>query len=179
MNDRMQYLARNAIVHRDLATRNLLCKREGEYYSCKVSDFGLSRSITTESNKKSEGKELLPIKWTAPEAIAEKKFSAQSDIYSFGIVLWEIFSDAKTPFEDIPNSEARKLILSGQRPKRPQNCPEGAWAIMNNCWNQDPEKRPEWKDVYLALQKLLPRDQEKEIDAQKLADANYYLESYT
>lgn len=74
----MQYLARNAIVHRDLATRNLLCKREGEYYSCKVSDFGLSRSITTESNKKSEGKELLPIKvfWGSSN-LSTKCFSGQ------------------------------------------------------------------------------------------------------
>uniref|UniRef100_A0A3Q0R2E3 receptor protein-tyrosine kinase n=1 Tax=Amphilophus citrinellus TaxID=61819 RepID=A0A3Q0R2E3_AMPCI len=149
----MKYLSDMCYVHRDLAARNILVNNNLE---CKVSDFGLSRVLEDDPEgtyTTSGGK--IPIRWTAPEAIAYRKFTSASDVWSFGIVMWEVMAFGERPYWDMSNHEVMKAINEAFRLPAPMDCPSAVYQLMLQCWLQDRSKRPRFGDIVSLLDKLL------------------------
>ncbi|XP_075882599.1 ephrin type-A receptor 2 isoform X2 [Nelusetta ayraudi] len=149
----MKYLSDMSYVHRDLAARNILVNNTLE---CKVSDFGLSRVLEDDPEgtyTTSGGK--IPIRWTAPEAIAYRKFTSASDVWSFGIVMWEVMAFGERPYWDMSNHEVMKAINEAFRLPAPMDCPSAVYQLMLQCWLQDRAKRPRFGDIVNLLDKLL------------------------
>ncbi|KAM8864782.1 ephrin type-A receptor 2 isoform 2-T2 [Spinachia spinachia] len=149
----MKYLSDMSYVHRDLAARNILVNNNLE---CKVSDFGLSRVLEDDPEgtyTTSGGK--IPIRWTAPEAIAYRKFTSASDVWSFGIVMWEVMAFGERPYWDMSNHEVMKAINEAFRLPAPMDCPSAVYQLMLQCWLQDRSKRPRFGDIVNLLDKLL------------------------
>ncbi|XP_056896986.1 ephrin type-A receptor 2 isoform X1 [Takifugu flavidus] len=149
----MKYLSDMSYVHRDLAARNILVNNTLE---CKVSDFGLSRVLEDDPEgtyTTSGGK--IPIRWTAPEAIAYRKFTSASDVWSFGIVMWEVMAFGERPYWDMSNHEVMKAINEAFRLPAPMDCPSAVYQLMLQCWLHDRSKRPRFGDIVNLLDKLL------------------------
>uniref|UniRef100_A0A4W5M640 receptor protein-tyrosine kinase n=1 Tax=Hucho hucho TaxID=62062 RepID=A0A4W5M640_9TELE len=149
----MKYLSDMSYVHRDLAARNILVNNNLE---CKVSDFGLSRVLEDDPEgtyTTSGGK--IPIRWTAPEAIAYRKFTSASDVWSFGIVMWEVMAFGERPYWDMSNCEVMKAINEAFRLPAPMDCPSAVYQLMLQCWLQERSKRPRFPDIVSLLDKLL------------------------
>ncbi|GLV37727.1 C-terminal Src kinase [Carabus blaptoides fortunei] len=142
----MEFLEHEKIVHRDLAARNVLIAENGV---AKVSDFGLARleKFAPEAAK-------LPIKWTAPEALKHNRFSNKSDMWSFGILLWEIYSFGRVPYPRIPLADVVKHVEKGYKMEAPEGCPSEVYEIMRQAWDLNPEKRPTFKLVKAKLEQL-------------------------
>uniref|UniRef100_A0A672GT60 receptor protein-tyrosine kinase n=1 Tax=Salarias fasciatus TaxID=181472 RepID=A0A672GT60_SALFA len=149
----MKYLSDMSYVHRDLAARNVLVNSELE---CKVSDFGLSRVLEddAEGTYTTKGGKI-PIRWTAPEAIAYRKFTSASDVWSFGIVMWEVMAFGERPYWDMSNHEVMKAINEAFRLPAPMDCPSAIYQLMLQCWQHDRSKRPRFSDIVNILDKLL------------------------
>jgi len=130
----MAYLESQHVVHRDLAARNVLLAEDGQ---AKVADFGLASTdgVTIDSGK-------LPIKWTAPEALRQSQFSNKSDMWSFGVLLWEIYSFGRVPYPRIPLGEVVKHVEKGYQMEAPEGCPQQVYTIMKEAWELDPAARP-------------------------------------
>ena len=146
----LEYLAVHHFVHRDLATRNCLLN---EKLFVKISDFGLSRDVYSKDYYKLGEKSLMPIRWMPPEAILYTTFTTRSDIWSFGIVLWEIFSSGTQPYCALSNEEVVERVTNGQILRCPSGCPNELYDLMVHCWATEPEKRPTPSEVYSYLQK--------------------------
>lgn len=142
----MAYLESKKVVHRDLAARNVLISDE---CTAKVSDFGLARD---ESFNQEGGK--FPIKWTAPEALRQSKFSNKSDMWSFGILLWEIYSFGRVPYPRIPLSDVVKHVEKGYRMEAPEGCPPEVYEMMRISWDLDPSRRPSFEEVLKRLEPI-------------------------
>uniref|UniRef100_A0A3Q3FG47 receptor protein-tyrosine kinase n=1 Tax=Labrus bergylta TaxID=56723 RepID=A0A3Q3FG47_9LABR len=149
----MKYLSDMNYVHRDLAARNVLVNSNLE---CKVSDFGLSRVLEddAEGTYTTRGGKI-PIRWTAPEAIAYRKFTSASDVWSFGIVMWEVMAFGERPYWDMSNHEVMKAINEAFRLPAPMDCPSAVYQLMLQCWQHDRSKRPRFTDIVNMLDKLL------------------------
>ncbi|XP_034356559.1 high affinity nerve growth factor receptor isoform X1 [Arvicanthis niloticus] len=147
----MVYLASLHFVHRDLATRNCLV---GQGLVVKIGDFGMSRDIYSTDYYRVGGRTMLPIRWMPPESILYRKFSTESDVWSFGVVLWEIFTYGKQPWYQLSNTEAIECITQGRELERPRACPPDVYAIMRGCWQREPQQRLSMKDVHARLQAL-------------------------
>nr|XP_046239420.1 ephrin type-A receptor 2a [Scatophagus argus] len=149
----MKYLSDMSYVHRDLAARNVLVNSNLE---CKVSDFGLSRVLEddAEGTYTTRGGKI-PIRWTAPEAIAYRKFTSASDVWSFGIVMWEVMAFGERPYWDMSNHEVMKAINEAFRLPAPMDCPSAIYQLMLQCWQHDRSKRPRFSDIVNILDKLL------------------------
>eukprot|EP00795_Rhopilema_esculentum_P007614 gene7614-13426_t len=160
----MKYLSSMSIIHRDLAARNILLGHENV---CKISDFGLARSIYQNSNyKKTTGGEL-PVRWMAPEALFSGTYSTNSDVWSFGILLWEIATFGDLPYSDIPLIEKLLAFLRKEkRMSRPSHCSENLYQVMLSCWNQIPTRRPDFNELCVKLGTLL-NDRSQHIDAKR------------
>ncbi|XP_051666659.1 megakaryocyte-associated tyrosine-protein kinase isoform X2 [Manacus candei] len=143
----MDYLESKKLVHRDLAARNILISEENV---AKVSDFGLAQV-----NPKGTDTTLLPVKWTAPEALKHNKFSSKSDVWSYGILLWETFSFGRAPYPKMTLKEVTELLEQGYRMDPPEGCPPTVYALMKSCWEMEPGKRPSFKKLTEKLQKEL------------------------
>ena len=145
----MKYLSSLGILHRDLASRNVLLKRTsvGLGLVAKVSDFGLSRMVTPQHDYYRSASSLMPIQWSAPEALRDKRFSSKNDVWSYGVLLWELFSDGAQPYAAIPNNEIRAYIEDGNRLDRPATCPEVVYAFMRRCWDRYETGRPDFGEV--------------------------------
>ncbi|KAF7642852.1 hypothetical protein LDENG_00249710 [Lucifuga dentata] len=144
--DGMSYLEEKNSIHRDLAARNVLV---GENYICKVADFGLARVIKepfyiTEDKK-------IPYKWSAPEAISHGKFSSKSDVWSFGILLYEIITYGGIPYPAFSNVEVYQKVTGGYRMPAPPKCPNFLYNIMLKCWSEEPDDRPDFQFLRLKL----------------------------
>lgn len=143
----MCYLERENVVHRDLAARNILLD---SMLKAKISDFGLAKKASDCNHAESTvGK--FPIKWTAPEALRYSQFSTKSDIWSFGVLLWEIFSFGRVPYPRIPIQDVIRHIEKGYRMESPEGCPTEITRLMNDAWSLEPERRPSFNK---ALQRL-------------------------
>ncbi|KAG8179337.1 hypothetical protein JTE90_006960 [Oedothorax gibbosus] len=149
----MVYLSSQHFVHRDLATRNCLV---GENLSVKISDFGMSRDIYTSDYYKVGGSRMLPIRWMAPESITYGKFSLESDVWAYGVVLWEIFTYGKQPYYGHSNDEVVKLILQGILLSSPEHCPPFICNIMAGCWKTEPKDRLTFAEVFDFLSPHTP-----------------------
>ncbi|XP_031224447.1 tyrosine-protein kinase Fer isoform X3 [Mastomys coucha] len=143
----MLYLESRNCIHRDLAARNCLV---GENNILKISDFGMSRQEDG-GVYSSSGLKQIPIKWTAPEALNYGRYSSESDVWSFGILLWETFSLGVCPYPGMTNQQAREQVERGYRMSAPQNCPEEIFTIMMKCWDYKPENRPKFSDLHKEL----------------------------
>ncbi|XP_068196172.1 ephrin type-A receptor 4b isoform X2 [Antennarius striatus] len=149
----MKYLSDMSYVHRDLAARNILVNSN---LVCKVSDFGLSRVLeddpeaayTTRGGK-------IPIRWTAPEAIAYRKFTSASDVWSYGIVMWEVISYGERPYWEMSNQDVIKAIDEGYRLPAPMDCPVVLHQLMLDCWEKGRSERPKFGQIVTILDKLI------------------------
>ncbi|XP_028647334.1 high affinity nerve growth factor receptor [Erpetoichthys calabaricus] len=148
----MVYLASLHFVHRDLATRNCLV---GEGLVVKIGDFGMSRDIYSTDYYRVGGRTMLPIRWMPPESIMYRKFTTESDVWSFGVVLWEIFTYGKQPWYQLSNNEAIECITQGRELERPRTCPKEVYLIMQGCWQREPQQRLSIKEIYDRLTALV------------------------
>uniref|UniRef100_A0A8C3RMY3 Src-related kinase lacking C-terminal regulatory tyrosine and N-terminal myristylation sites n=1 Tax=Chelydra serpentina TaxID=8475 RepID=A0A8C3RMY3_CHESE len=145
--DGMTYLEEQHIVHRDLAARNILV---GDNLTCKIADFGLARLLKDDIYSTS-GSTKIPVKWTAPEVANYRTYSLKSDVWSYGILLYEVFTHGQTPYEGMTNQETIQQIIMGYRLPRPSTCPPEIYIIMLECWKGNTEERP----TFLALREKL------------------------
>ncbi|XP_004706385.1 platelet-derived growth factor receptor alpha [Echinops telfairi] len=155
----MEFLASKNCVHRDLAARNVLLA-QGKIV--KICDFGLARDIMHDSNYVSKGSTFLPVKWMAPESIFDNLYTTLSDVWSYGILLWEIFSLGGTPYPGMTvDSTFYNKIKSGYRMAKPDHATSEVYEIMVKCWNSEPEKRPSFYHLSEILENLLPGQYKK------------------
>ena len=152
----LEYLALRRFVHRDLATRNCLVN---EKLFVKISDFGLSKDVYSRDYYKLGDKSVLPIRWMPPEAILFSTFSAQSDVWSLGIVLWEIFSSGTQPYCALSNEEVVERITNRHVLRCPSGCPKDLYHLMVRCWTSEPNERPTASEVYTYLLKWSPSEE--------------------
>uniref|UniRef100_H2T195 receptor protein-tyrosine kinase n=1 Tax=Takifugu rubripes TaxID=31033 RepID=H2T195_TAKRU len=146
----MKYLSDMSYVHRDLAARNILVNSN---LVCKVSDFGLSRVL--EDDPEAAYTTRIPIRWTAPEAIAYRKFTTASDVWSYGIVMWEVVSYGERPYWDMNNQDVIKAMEEGYRLPAPMDCPLVLHQLMLDCWERERAERPTFSQILNMLDKLI------------------------
>uniref|UniRef100_A0A6Q2ZPC3 Ephrin type-A receptor 7 n=1 Tax=Esox lucius TaxID=8010 RepID=A0A6Q2ZPC3_ESOLU len=149
----MRYLSDMGYVHRDLAARNILVNSN---LVCKVSDFGLSRVIDDDPEAvytTTGGK--IPVRWTAMEAIQYRKFTSASDVWSYGIVMWEVMSYGERPYWDMSNQDVIKAIEEGYRLPAPMDCPPGLHQLMLDCWQKERADRPKFDQIVGILDKMI------------------------
>ncbi|XP_072108801.1 platelet-derived growth factor receptor alpha [Mobula birostris] len=155
----MEFLASKNCVHRDLAARNVLLA-QGKIV--KICDFGLARDIMHDSNYVSKGNTFLPVKWMAPESIFDNLYTTLSDVWSYGILLWEIFSLGGTPYPGMMvDSNFYNKIKSGYRMTKPEHASSDVYDLMVKCWNSEPEKRPSFTRLAEIIGGLLPEAYKK------------------
>ncbi|KAJ8305566.1 hypothetical protein KUTeg_016111 [Tegillarca granosa] len=149
----LRHLAEKQIIHRDVAARNVLLD---ENLIAKVADFGLSKHEDTyvkTSNTR------VPVRWLAPESLFNAIYTTQSDVWSFGILLWEIMSMGGTPYHGIDTQTLCNLLKQGYRIRRPRHCDATMYAMMMQCWNEKPECRPTFHELYMRLQRMVEDSQ--------------------
>ncbi|KAF7257332.1 hypothetical protein EG68_05908 [Paragonimus skrjabini miyazakii] len=146
----MDYLASRSVVHRDLAARNILI---GERFVVKIADFGLTRSVSDYYKKTSTGR--LPIKWMAPESLFDRIYTTKSDVWSFGVLLWEIFTLGSVPYPSIAPERLLPMLQDGYRNECPPLANEDIYHLMLRCWSQLSHERPEFSEIvsYLEIRK--------------------------
>eukprot|EP00042_Codosiga_hollandica_P058925 m.895756 g.895756 ORF g.895756 m.895756 type:complete len:756 (-) comp60001_c0_seq1:180-2447(-) len=147
----MAYLELHNFIHRDLAARNCLV---GENLLVKVADFGLARLLSREDTYTAQEGAKFPIKWTAPEALSYNVFTSKSDVWAFGILLWELATYGKTPYPGIDLFQVLEKLESGYRMPRPEGCPRPVYALMKHCWQQEPDNRPTFADIKKKLDSM-------------------------
>jgi len=153
----MIFLEENHIIHRDLALRNILVGGQPPSFIIKVSDFGLSR-ITAEGLYKSESKEI-PFKWCSPEIIKQGLFTHKSDVWAFGVLLWELFSNGDLPYPGMSNKETVEQILKGYRMNPPENCPPVIIQLMTKCWSHESKDRPSFQEIHDTILQVMSKDE--------------------
>ncbi|XP_059807688.1 ephrin type-A receptor 8 isoform X2 [Hypanus sabinus] len=149
----MKYLSDLGYIHRDLAARNILVNSN---LVCKVSDFGLSRILEDDPDAAyttTGGK--IPIRWTAPEAITYRKFSSASDVWSYGVVMWEVTSYGERPYWNMTNRDVIRSVEEGYRLPAPMGCPAALHQLMLDCWQKDRNERPKFIQIVGVLDKLI------------------------
>ncbi|KQK81696.1 Fibroblast growth factor receptor 2 [Amazona aestiva] len=148
----MEYLASQKCIHRDLAARNVLVT---ENNVMKIADFGLARDINNIDYYKKTTNGRLPVKWMAPEALFDRVYTHQSDVWSFGVLMWEIFTLGGSPYPGIPVEELFKLLKEGHRMDKPANCTNELYMMMKDCWHAVPSQRPTFKQLVEDLDRIL------------------------
>ncbi|KAF6280832.1 IL2 inducible T cell kinase [Rhinolophus ferrumequinum] len=143
----MAYLEEACVIHRDLAARNCLV---GENQVIKVSDFGMTRFVLDDQYTSSTGTKF-PVKWASPEVFSFSRYSSKSDVWSFGVLMWEVFSEGKIPYENRSNSEVVEDITTGFRLYKPRLASSHIYQIMNHCWKEKPEDRPSFSRLLSQL----------------------------
>jgi len=144
----MAYLEDKQIVHRDLACRNLLID---DVKHVKISDLGMARDNLYQASEETK----VPIRWTAPEVLRQAPYTSKSDIWSFGVVLWEIFELGKRPFGEMSNAEVLDIVCkNGERLPKPERCSPELFELMKSCWEYKPEKRPKFVELLGKLEQM-------------------------
>jgi len=165
----MSYLEEKSIVHRDLACRNLLIDGKRKI---KVNDFGMSRE-----NQYQSSDTAIPVRWASPEMICQMKVTSKSDSYSFGVVLWEIFSFAKQPYYGLSNNQVAEIVCDKhkiEKLEKPDNCPEILYKLMTRCWSFESTDRPTFKEILKELTTIKGTHKEKE----PVVYANFHYGDY-
>ncbi|XP_063091102.1 proto-oncogene tyrosine-protein kinase ROS isoform X3 [Cavia porcellus] len=149
------YLEQMHFIHRDLAARNCLVSVK-DYTSpsrvVKIGDFGLARDIYKNDYYRKRGEGLLPVRWMAPESLMDGIFTTQSDVWSFGILVWEILTLGHQPYPAHSNLDVLNYVQAGGRLEPPRNCPDDLWNLMAQCWAQEPIQRPTFHEIQDQLQ---------------------------
>ncbi|XP_042317097.1 proto-oncogene tyrosine-protein kinase receptor Ret isoform X1 [Sceloporus undulatus] len=153
----MQYLAEMKLVHRDLAARNVLV---AEGRKMKISDFGLSRDVYEEDSYVKRSKGRIPVKWMAIESLFDHIYTTQSDVWSFGVLLWEIVTLGGNPYPGIAPERLFNLLKTGYRMEKPENCSEEMYNLMLRCWKQEPDKRPTFAEISKELEKMMVKSRD-------------------
>ncbi|XP_011483053.1 fibroblast growth factor receptor 2 isoform X1 [Oryzias latipes] len=148
----MEYLASKKCIHRDLAARNVLVT---ESNVMKIADFGLARDVHNIDYYKKTTNGRLPVKWMAPEALFDRVYTHQSDVWSFGVLMWEIFTLGGSPYPGIPVEELFKLLKEGHRMDKPGNCTNELYMMMKDCWHAISSQRPTFKQLVEDLDRIL------------------------
>ncbi|XP_056617402.1 fibroblast growth factor receptor 2 isoform X6 [Triplophysa dalaica] len=148
----MEYLASQKCIHRDLAARNVLVT---ESNVMKIADFGLARDVHNIDYYKKTTNGRLPVKWMAPEALFDRVYTHQSDVWSFGVLMWEIFTLGGSPYPGIPVEELFKLLKEGHRMDKPANCTNELYMMMKDCWHAMSSHRPTFKQLVEDLDRIL------------------------
>ncbi|XP_035234697.1 fibroblast growth factor receptor 1-A isoform X1 [Anguilla anguilla] len=148
----MEYLASKKCIHRDLAARNVLVTEDNVM---KIADFGLARDIHHIDYYKKTTNGRLPVKWMAPEALFDRIYTHQSDVWSFGVLLWEIFTLGGSPYPGVPVEELFKLLKEGHRMDKPSTCTHELYMMMRDCWHAVPSQRPTFKQLVEDLDRTL------------------------
>ncbi|XP_073478433.1 fibroblast growth factor receptor 1 isoform X2 [Aquarana catesbeiana] len=148
----MEYLASKKCIHRDLAARNVLVTEDN---IMKIADFGLARDIHHIDYYKKTTNGRLPVKWMAPEALFDRIYTHQSDVWSFGVLLWEIFTLGGSPYPGVPMEELFKLLKEGHRMDKPSNCTNELYMMMRDCWHAVPCQRPTFVQLVEDLDRIL------------------------
>ncbi|XP_063554549.1 leukocyte tyrosine kinase receptor isoform X2 [Gorilla gorilla gorilla] len=146
------YLEENHFIHRDIAARNCLLSCAGPSRVAKIGDFGMARDIYRASYYRRGDRALLPVKWMPPEAFLEGIFTSKTDSWSFGVLLWEIFSLGYMPYPGRTNQEVLDFVVGGGRMDPPRGCPGPVYRIMTQCWQHEPELRPSFASILERLQ---------------------------
>lgn len=146
----MAYLEQNSVIHRDLAARNCLV---GESQVVKVSDFGMSRIVLDDQYTSSTGTKF-PVKWSAPEVFSYSNYSTKSDVWSFGVLMWEVFSEGKMPYENRTNGEVVEEINAGFRLYKPKLASKAIYEVMSHCWSMRKEDRPSFSLLLYQLSEI-------------------------
>jgi serine/threonine protein kinase len=181
----MEHISKKGIVHRDLAARNILVRKVAEKeVLVKLCDFGLGRVLDADTyvmiclflcvwsgslRKKKcsssyyirDATAIMPIKWSAPEALEFRKFSTKSDVFSFGVVMWEVWSHGADPYSGWPQTKILKRLKKGERLDIPYQCSDEVYALMMECWQLDAKLRPTWKELFEKLESLLANYEDK------------------
>ncbi|XP_017776897.1 PREDICTED: focal adhesion kinase 1 isoform X4 [Nicrophorus vespilloides] len=148
----LSYLESKKYVHRDIAARNVLVSSP----SCvKLADFGLSRSMGDDQSYYKASKGKLPIKWMSPESINFRRFTTASDVWMFGVCMWEVLMLGVKPFQGVKNNDVINKIENGERLALPPNCPPRLYSLMSLCWSYEPSKRPMFKEIKELLQEIM------------------------
>ncbi|XP_062617696.1 hepatocyte growth factor receptor-like [Saccostrea cucullata] len=149
----MEYLSLLKVVHRDLACRNCMLNEE---YRAIVADFGLSRDIYERDYYSSDNKKSkLPVKWMAPESLEKGTYSSKSDVWSFGVVLWELMTRGVNPYPEVDNWDVLRYIKKNRRMPQPPFCPDPLYTVMRNCWEFDPNNRPQFSELVTSIKEML------------------------
>ncbi|XP_053974206.1 ALK tyrosine kinase receptor isoform X2 [Hylaeus volcanicus] len=142
-----KYMEEARFIHRDIAARNCLLTCKGPGRIVKIADFGMAKDIYRSDYYKKGGKAMLPIKWMPPESFLDGIFTTKTDVWAFGILLWEIMSFGYIPYTGCTNRETISLVKSGGRLEKPAGCPDPIYGIMTRCWHPRPEDRPSFATI--------------------------------
>ncbi|XP_067030320.1 fibroblast growth factor receptor 3-like isoform X2 [Acropora muricata] len=149
--DGMSYLSLRKVIHRDLAARNVLV---GERETCKITDFGMARDVQEENIYERKTKGRLPVKWTAFEALLYGQYTTKSDVWSYGVVLYEIFTIGGSPYPRMNGNKVVNFLQEGHRMQKPEHVDNKLYQIMMNCWQSEPEIRPSFADLTQQLKQM-------------------------
>lgn len=137
-----RYMESRRFIHRDIAARNCLLSSKGPGRVVKIADFGMARDIYRQDYYKKGGRAMLPIKWMPPEAFLDGIFTAKTDVWSYGVLMWEIFSQGILPYASMANAPVMKYVTNNFRLPQPEGCPDEIYALMQATWSMLPEDRP-------------------------------------
>uniref|UniRef100_H3B6P5 Tyrosine-protein kinase receptor n=1 Tax=Latimeria chalumnae TaxID=7897 RepID=H3B6P5_LATCH len=148
ISDGMAYLNAKKFIHRDLAARNCMV---AEDFTVKIGDFGMTRDIYETDYYRKGGKGLLPVRWMSPESLKDGIFTTHSDVWSFGVVLWEIATLAEQPYQGMSNEQVLHYVMNNGTLEKPENCPDKLHKLMTWCWQQNPKHRPSFHRILESI----------------------------
>ncbi|XP_071952759.1 uncharacterized protein [Antedon mediterranea] len=157
----MQHIQRHKIIHRNLGARNILV---GNDFVCKITDFGRAVVADVDGTYIETEEIQLPVRWTAVEGLRERVFSMMSDVWSFGVLLWEIQSRGAKPYGNVPIKQIAENVVDGVRLSKPQNCPDSVYLLMEKCWCNGPHQRPSFSNIQRDLDTLIQGDRQQASD---------------
>ncbi|XP_063296316.1 insulin receptor-related protein isoform X2 [Pelobates fuscus] len=150
--DGMAYLNAKKFVHRDLAARNCMVSED---LTVKIGDFGMTRDIYETDYYRKGGKSLLPVRWMSPESLKDGIFTLHSDVWSFGVVLWEIATLAEQPYQGLANEQVLHFVIDNGTLEKPDNCPDRLHELMTWCWQKNPKQRPTFIQILESIKNEL------------------------